>query len=107
MKVLIEDLTLKCIIGLLKKERITPQKVIINATLHVEEEKMMVDYAKVVSFLKKEYKRKRYFTLEESLGDICKKLKAKYPHITQIKIKIIKPQILKKCGVGVELEKKY
>lgn len=107
MKILVENLTFKCIIGLLKKERFTPQKIIINLILSVDEESMVINYAKIVNFLKKEYKKNQYFTLEESLSDICKKLKKKYSQITNIKIKIIKPEILKNCHVGVELEKKY
>ncbi|MBS9778890.1 MAG: dihydroneopterin aldolase [Campylobacteraceae bacterium] len=106
MKVLIEDLTFKCIIGLLKKERTTPQKVILDLELHVKDEEFL-DYSKVVKILKKTYKKEKFFKLEDSLLHVEKILKKKFPKISYMYIKIIKPDILPKCRVGVALEKKY
>ncbi len=107
MKILIKNLKFQCIIGLLKKERVTAQNVIISVKLSFKGEDMVIDYSKVAKFIEKEYKKNKYFTLEESLKDIFSKLKAKYPLITRIKMKIYKPKILRKCDVGIELEKKY
>lgn len=107
MKIFVENLTFKCIIGLLKKERKTPQKVILDMGLTIQKEKMAIDYAQVATFVEHSYKKSKYFTVEDSLVDICGKLKAKFPQIKQIKIKITKPKILKNCRVGAVLEKKY
>ncbi len=107
MKILIKNLKFKCIIGLLKKERTKPQKVKINLGLSFKGKKMVIDYSGVAKFIENEYKRNKYFTLEESLNDVFNKLKDNYPQITRIKMKIYKTQILRKCDVGMRLEKKY
>lgn len=107
MEILIENLTFKCIIGILKHERENPQKVKLDLSLHVKEKKMSVDYVKVAFLVKKTYKRKCFFTVEESLEYLSEILKEKYPQLNKICIKIIKPEALKNCGVGARLEKKY
>lgn len=106
MRVLVEDLEFKCIIGVLNFEREKSQKVLMDITLHVNDEDF-VDYAKVVSLTKKVYKKEKFFTLEESLLHVSEILKTKFPQIKRSKIKIIKPNILSKCRVGAEFEKKY
>lgn len=107
MEILIENLTFECIIGVLKRERDTPQEVRLDLCLHVKEKEMYIDYAKVASLVEKTYKQQCFFTVEESLEYLCDVLKAKYSKLSKICIKIIKPQALKNCGVGARLEKKY
>ncbi len=106
MKILIEDLTFKCIIGLLEKERLTPQKVILDVELHVKDDEFL-DYSKLVKILKKTYKKEKFFKLEDSLLHVEKILKKKFIQISYMYIKIIKPDILTKCRVGVAFEKRY
>lgn len=105
MKVLIEELEFKCIIGLLKRERKKTQKVLLDICLHVNDG--FVDYSKVVKIVKKVYKKEKFLTVEESLLHVNGVLKEKFPQIEYIKIKIIKPNIISKCRVGAEFEKRY
>lgn len=107
MEILIQNLTFKCIIGILKSERVTPQKVKLDLSLHVKKNKMYIDYAKVALLVEKVYKKHSFYTVEESLEYLCKFLKAKYPKIDKICIKIIKPQALKNCDVGAMVKKNY
>lgn len=106
MKIVVKNLTFKCIIGLLKKERIKKQKVILNVYLHVSDDDF-VDYSEVAKVVKKTYKNEKYFKVEESLLEISDILKKTFPKILKSKIKIIKPNILKDCLVGAVLKKKY
>lgn len=107
MTILIESLEFDCIIGLLKKERVETQKVILDVAIGLKEKKMVVDYAKVALLLEKTYKKKKFFTLEESLLHVSKILKKKYPQIKKISIKIIKPNIMENCRVGAKYAIKY
>ncbi len=106
MKVLIKDLTFKCIIGLLDFEREKAQRVILDLSLHVDDDDFL-DYAKVAKFVEKVYKKEKFFKLETSLLHVSELLKKKFPQIRGIKIKIIKPNILSKCRVGAVYEKRY
>ena len=107
MTIVIEELTFKTIIGLLPEERITPQRVIINAKFCMEEDDMVLDYAKAVEAIKALYHEYAFGTVEESLNVVSDFLKKTYPFLTSIQLKIIKPDILPQCHVGAILEKKY
>ena len=107
MTIVIEQLTFETIIGLLPKERLTPQRVIIDASLSVETELMALDYAKVAQEIQTIYDQKHFGTVEESLVFLSTFLKEAYPFLTTIWLKIIKPDILPHCRVGAILEKKY
>ncbi len=107
MKIFIKQLSFKCIIGILPHERIKKQKVLIDATFNFDGEKMSINYAKVARDIKKIFKQKRFYTIEESLVFTQKELKKNYPDIKKIKLNIYKPQALKNCIVGVGLNKKY
>jgi len=84
MQIHIHNLTFETIVGILEKERLTPQKV----TLHVKiaydyHENNFIDYAKVSAFLESEMNAMRYFLLEDALKDLSQKLKVFYPQIVK------------------------
>ena len=107
MTVIIQNLTFETIIGLLPHEREIPQRVVIDAEFDINENTMVLDYASVSEDIKRLFTCKGFETVEESLTLTLSHLKSKYPFITRIKMKIIKPDILCDCEVGAALEKKY
>lgn len=82
---------LKCIIGLLKKERTKKQK--IKVVLECKSNDFL-DYARVDKLVKKTYKKEKFKTIEKSQIKISKILKSKFPDIYYIKIKTSKKNIL-------------
>ena len=102
MRIIIKDLTFETIVGILEKERHTPQKVILHVKIdYAYAGENFIDYANVCTFLETEMQQKRYFLLEDALDDLSQKLKISYPHIHKLKLKIFKPHILPNAMVGV------
>lgn len=83
---------LKCIIGLLKKERKHKQKIKIKIECKSNN---FLDYAKVDKVVRKTYKKQKFKTIEKSQAKISKILKDIFPDIYYIKIKTSKKDILK------------
>ncbi|RXK00572.1 dihydroneopterin aldolase [Arcobacter sp. CECT 8989] len=103
MKISIEKLTFKCIIGILDFERIKKQRVIIDIFFEYDflDKGSFIDYSKVAAKVEKTMKEKKFELLEDAIATIEKQLKKKYP-IKNLKIKISKPDILKNCIVSLE-----
>ena len=104
MKVYIEDLSFKTIIGLLPFERVNKQNVIINASFEYrydEKKKDFVDYSLVAKEIKSIIKKGKFELIEEGLETLHKKLYRQFP-IKNLQIKITKPDILKECRVSVQ-----
>ncbi len=101
MKIVIKDLTFKCILGILPKERVKKQKVIIQFSCHYNyQEGQFVDYSKIAKEIESIMKKKKFQLIEEALLYIKNRLKTRYP-ITKINLTIEKPTILKNCSVSV------
>ncbi len=83
---------LKCIIGLLKKERKHKQKIKIKIECKSNN---FLDYAKVDKVVRKTYKKQKFKTIEKSQAKLSKILKDIFPDIYYIKIKTSKKDILK------------
>lgn len=94
----------RCIIGVLAFERKKKQKICIHLKAGANE---FLDYALCLKKIKKYYKKKQFYTLEEGLEYVCKKLKKNFPQIFYITISSHKIQIIKNATVGVSLKKKY
>lgn len=101
---IIIDTCFSCIIGILDFERLLKQK--LNLQMKIKSKKFL-DYAEVLKFSKKYLKKKKFYTLEKAAKKLAAKLKIKYPHITKIKIIIIKTKIISKSKVGIKYKKKY
>lgn len=101
MKIEIENLNFKCIIGILPFERVKKQRVILNISFEYEYSKdYFIDYAEVVKLCKKLIKENKFELLEDAINILEKNLKEKY-FIKNLNIKISKPDILKNCIVSL------
>ena len=101
MKIEIEQLTFKCIIGILDFERVKKQKVIINLSFDYDFSKdNFIDYSEVANLVKKSMKKNKFELLEDAVKIIKKILEDSYT-IKNLKLKISKPNILKDCIVSI------
>jgi len=107
-KIHIEDLTFNAIIGILKKERKTPQKVIVNCTIKYDyKRKKYINYALISELIENNIVKNRYKLIEDALVSISKEIKDEFPKISSISLKISKPTILDNTVVSVQIKKKY
>ncbi|WP_252970852.1 dihydroneopterin aldolase [Aliarcobacter cryaerophilus] len=73
MKIEIEQLTFKCIIGILDFERVKKQKVIINLSFDYDFSKdNFIDYSEVANLVKKSMKKNKFKLLEDAVKTIKK-----------------------------------
>ncbi|MCT7909388.1 dihydroneopterin aldolase [Arcobacter lacus] len=101
MKIDIENLTFKCIIGILDFERVKKQKVIINLSFEYNfSNDKFIDYAQIVDLLKKTMKKEKFQLIEDAILYLTKLLNQTY-EIKNLKLKISKPTILKDCIVSL------
>ena len=107
MTIHIEDLSFKCIIGLLDFERHNPQDVIINLELVYEYTDEFINYADVATLIETNLQEKKYELLETALSELFNLITQKFPLTKQLKIKISKPDILPNCRVSVSNIKIY
>jgi dihydroneopterin aldolase len=108
MTIEIRSLTFECIIGILDFERVTPQKVVIDAAIDYEyAEGSFLDYAAVAARIKSEMIEQRYELIEEALLSISATLKAEFPAISTLDLTISKPDILPDCRVCVTKKSNY
>lgn len=102
MKIEISNLTFKCIIGILDFERIKKQKVMIDLSFEYEFSKdNFINYADVANLVEKTMKKEKFLLLEDAILHLETLLNNSY-NITNLKIKISKPNILKNCVVSLE-----
>lgn len=101
MKIHINDLSFKCIIGILDFERIKKQKVVINLSFEYEFSKdKFINYAEVSELLKTTMKKEKFLLLEDAILHIENLLTKTY-EISNLYIKISKPNILTNCIVSL------
>ncbi len=103
MEVSIVQLTFKTIIGILPFERTTKQKVIVDISFKYtfkEDSKYFIDYSKVAKIVKTIIKKKKFLLIEDAIITIKKVIYNKFK-LSDLKIKITKPEILKDCIVSV------
>jgi len=108
MIIYIENLTFDTIIGILDEERVHPQKVIINCTIHYDYKNQdFINYALITKLIEEEMQKGKFLLIENALLEIIDKIKATFSTVSLIKLKISKPNILDNCVVSAALEKKY
>jgi len=102
VKIHIESLKIDTIIGLLDFERIEKQQIILDLeAVYSYDSKSFVNYADLVTVIEQEIKQCKHELLEEALLDLKEKITQKYPQITQLSLKIAKPDILSNCSVAL------
>lgn len=101
MKVKIEKLTFKTIIGILPHERESKQKVIIDISFKYDyKDGEFIDYSEIALVVKQNIKKGKFGLIEDAIIDTKELLKYQYG-LKKLKIKITKPDILKDCIVSV------
>jgi len=101
MKIEINDLSFKCIIGILDFERVKKQKVIVNLSFEYEfKEDFFIDYSEISAFVEKKMKKRKFLLIEDAIIFLEAKLYKLYK-INNLIINISKPNILKNCIVSV------
>lgn len=101
MKIDIENLEFKCIIGILDFERVKKQKVIINLSFEYNfSSDKFIDYSEVVDLIKQTMKKEKFQLIEDAILYLAKLLNQTY-EIKNLKLKISKPTILKDCIVSL------
>ena len=101
MKVKINDLSFKCIIGILDFERVKKQKVIVKLSFEYEfKEDFFIDYSEISAFVEKQMKKRKFLLIEDAILFLEKKIYKMYK-LYNLNINISKPTILKNCIVSV------
>jgi len=102
MTIHIEALCFDVIIGLLDFERVTPQRVIIDIEASYDyRDRDFINYANIVSLVEDELKTQKYELIEDALLGLKSIIYKEYPTLQKLYIKIIKPDILTQCSVGL------
>jgi len=107
MTIDIEDLSFKCIIGLLDFERHTPQTVIIALSLDYDYKDTFINYADLAHLIKEHLQEKKYELLEDALDNLFSLISQNFPLTKKLYIKITKPDILPDCRVSVSNIKNF
>jgi len=103
MKVSIDSLTFKTIIGILDFERVTKQKVILDISFSykfTKGQKEFIDYSHVANMAKMIMKKEKFLLIEDAIIYLNRALTREFK-IKKLKVKITKPDILKNCTVSV------
>ncbi len=107
MKIHIEDLHFKCIIGLLEHERHNPQEVHVELKLEYEYTDEFINYADLAILIETRLQEGKFELIETALEELFNHIKQQYPLTQQLYIKITKPDILPNCRVSVSNVKNY
>ena len=107
MRIHIEELHFKCIIGLLEHERHTPQEVIVNLLLDYEYKDQFINYADLALLIQAHLQEMKYALLETALENLFNIISQAYPLTQSLYIKISKPDILPNCRVSVSNIKNF
>ncbi len=102
MTIHIEALSFDVIIGLLDFERERTQRVLLDVEIvYPYHHDTFIDYADVVMLIKNHLRDKRYKLLEDALLGLKESIQKEYPCIERLFIKLLKPDILTDCSVGL------
>lgn len=103
MKIIIDGLQTEAIIGILDFERTTPQSIVINveAIYDYTKTSIFIDYSQITQMITTNIQDSKYELIEEALIGLKDILILEFPNILSLYIKLIKPDILSNCTVGV------
>ncbi|WP_345969567.1 MULTISPECIES: dihydroneopterin aldolase [Sulfurimonas] len=102
MTIEIRALTFDCIIGILDFERVTPQRVIVDAVIDYDYEAgHFIDYAAVADHIRTQMRQEKFALVEEALEALSTTLKEAFPGIKSLSLTVAKPDILPDCRVSV------
>ncbi len=103
MRIHIEDLAFDAVIGILDSERERPQRVVVEleADYRYENAQNYLDYAAMAEHVKSLFVQRKFHLLEEALEETAALLRAEYPQIERLFLKVSKPDILPYCNVAL------
>jgi len=101
MKISIKELEFEAIIGILDFERVKPQRVRINCSIHYTYDREFLDYSLIARHLQEQMTEKRFELIEEALVSLKNSLKSAFPLIEKLTLEISKPDILENCEVSL------
>jgi dihydroneopterin aldolase len=107
MTIEIEDFYFNVIIGVLDKERITPQKVIIHFVGKYTYNGKYINYALVKEYIQNTLINEKFFVLEEALIYLLDNIKVNFKNFEYLYIQIKKPSIIENAVVCVADERSY
>ena len=99
MTIHIRELEFETIIGILKQERVHKQRVVIDVDIFYT--KGFIDYAEVAKYIKQVMQESEFALIEDALSALSIGLKQRFENMLEIELKIMKPDILQDCKVGV------
>ena len=100
-KIGISDFRLIVIIGLLDKERTTPQEIVVDFECEYNSSDEFVDYAIIKDIISTTLEDGKFELLETAISKLHKNITKKYKYIKNIKIKISKTKIFSDCDVSI------
>lgn len=104
LRITLENLCIKAIIGILPKERIHPQKLIINGTFdYFYVPNNFLDYRKLRLNLTDTLYNGKFFLLEEALLALKEKICKDFTNIQSFSITLTKPNIFSNCAVSLTM----
>lgn len=101
MKIHIEDLRFKCIIGILDHERKNEQDVIVNFECEYEFKDEYINYVEIVDLIKKTMIFSKFKLIEDAILSLKSEILKEFPLIGTLELKVSKPSILGDCNVSV------
>lgn len=113
--ILIADLEVRCIVGILDRERVEPQPLYLDLEMdhdfgpaaETEDVSTTVNYAEVSQVLAELIQRRKYWLIETLAVEGCAMLLDKYPGLHRVKITVKKPEAVAETRyVGVVFEQR-
>ena len=101
MKIYIESLSFKTIVGLLDFERVTPQELIVDVEIDYSYNNEFINYAEVAQEIENFIQKKQFLLLEDALLQTSEHLYKKFPTMQILFLKLTKPSILPHCKVAL------
>ena len=109
MTISIKEHSFKTIIGLLDFERVTPQKVIIEASIDYDflNQESFINYALVVELIETIMQKEKFELIETALIVLIDEIKSNFPLTKKLALTITKPDIINNCQVSVSHQKSF
>jgi len=102
MKIEIRSLEIDAVIGILPKERHTPQKLVIDLEAEYRYKTgEYLDYVALTELIRRELVDGKFGLLEEALLALRERIFEAYPLVESLELRLEKPEILADCRVAV------
>ena len=101
-EILIEELSVNCIIGILSHERATPQKLLLNIVLEIDYDRVAtsdrventVNYAEIADQISQLAIERQFQLVETMVATACQQILANHPTVNRVEVTARKPDIM-------------